>query len=103
MEIHPIQDAEIEQARLLLVANGWGPRVADAAVFETLVSRSQVKLVAVQGGAVVGFLDVCRTVAQPGRKRMARSKSRSSSTGKYFMDVFVYPAPFRFTNLREVD
>ena len=56
MEIHPIQDAEIEQARLLLVANGWGPRVADPAVFETLVSRSQVKLVAVEGGAVVGFL-----------------------------------------------
>ena len=56
VEVRPIEAAEIEQARLLLVANRWGPRVADPDVFETLVLRSQVKLVAVEDDAVMGFL-----------------------------------------------
>ncbi len=58
MHIRPIQPPEVEQARLLLAANDWGPRVAHAESFRELVSRSQIALVAVQGSddEVVGFL-----------------------------------------------
>ena len=56
MHVRPILPEEIEQARLLLAANDWGPRVQDPAVFRELVARSQVALVAVEGDAVVGFL-----------------------------------------------
>lgn len=56
MDIRTITAAEIEPARLLLAANGWGRRVADAALFQQLIARSQVALVAVDGGEVVGFL-----------------------------------------------
>ena len=56
MHIHPILAVEIEAARLLLAANGWGPRVADPEVFRELVSRSQVALVAIEGSQVIGFL-----------------------------------------------
>jgi ribosomal protein S18 acetylase RimI-like enzyme len=56
MEIRPIADAEIEAARQLLVDNDWGPRVQDAGTFRLLVSRSQLALVAVDEGEVVGFL-----------------------------------------------
>lgn len=56
MHIRPIQPDEIEPARRLLVANNWGPRVQDPAVFRELVERSPVALVAVEHGEVVGFL-----------------------------------------------
>jgi ribosomal protein S18 acetylase RimI-like enzyme len=56
MQIRPILHEEIEQARLLLAANGWGPRVADAKTFDELVARSQIALVAIEDGRVVGFL-----------------------------------------------
>lgn len=56
MRIRPIRPAEVELARLLLQANDWGPRVSDSSAFRELVSRSQVALVAVIDGEVVGFL-----------------------------------------------
>jgi ribosomal protein S18 acetylase RimI-like enzyme len=56
MQIRSIVSADFESARQLLAANGWGERVADPATFETLVGRSQLALVAVQGQEVVGFL-----------------------------------------------
>lgn len=56
MEIRPIQPHEIEAARQLLMANDWGPRVQDPDVFAELLSRSQIALVAVEAGEVVGFL-----------------------------------------------
>lgn len=56
MQIRPIEPQEIEQARVLLAENAWGPRVADPAVFAELVARSQVALVAVEDGRVIGFL-----------------------------------------------
>jgi ribosomal protein S18 acetylase RimI-like enzyme len=56
MNIRPIQPGEIEAARLLLAANDWGKRVADAGIFAELIRRSQVALVAVEDGQVVGFL-----------------------------------------------
>ncbi len=56
MEIRPIQADEIETARHLLVANHWGPRVSDAGVFAELIARSQIALVAVDNGQIVGFL-----------------------------------------------
>lgn len=56
MQIRPISALEVEPARLLLAANDWGPRVADPATFRELVARSQIALVAVEGGQVIGFL-----------------------------------------------
>ena len=54
--IRPIRAVEVEHARLLLQANGWGPRVADPNRFRELLSRSQITLVALIEGEVVGFL-----------------------------------------------
>jgi ribosomal protein S18 acetylase RimI-like enzyme len=49
--------AELEAARALLAANGWGERVANPQVFAALVARSAVALVAVdEAGHVLGFL-----------------------------------------------
>lgn len=56
MEIRPIQASELEAARRLLIASGWDRGVADAETFGKLVSRSQLALVAVEQGHVVGFL-----------------------------------------------
>jgi len=55
VQIRAIQPSEIEPARRLLAANGWEKRVADAAQFQLLVSRSQRALVAVDNGEVIGF------------------------------------------------
>jgi ribosomal protein S18 acetylase RimI-like enzyme len=57
MLIRPIESSrEIESARLLLQNASWGKRVSDPVVFRELVARSQVALVAVLKGEVVGFL-----------------------------------------------
>ena len=56
MQIRAAQEADLEAARALLVANDWGPRVQDPAVFRELVGRSQIALVAVEDDRVVGFL-----------------------------------------------
>jgi len=56
MEVRAIRPAELEQARALLEANGWGRRVADPVVFEKLLANSQRAIVAVENGRVVGFL-----------------------------------------------
>lgn len=56
MDIRPIQPDEIEQARVLLANSGWSHRVADPAQFRDLISRSQVALVAVEHGKVLGFV-----------------------------------------------
>ena len=56
MEVRPIQPSELEASRHLLVASGWDRRVSDADEFRELVSRSQVALVAVENGEVIGFL-----------------------------------------------
>ncbi len=56
MQIRHITPEEIEPVRLLLDANGWGPRVHDGEVFVELLARSQVVLVAVEQGQVIGFL-----------------------------------------------
>lgn len=57
MLIRTIEPQEIEAARQLLIANHWGPRVQDAALFAELLRRSQIALVAVDDdGRVVGFL-----------------------------------------------
>jgi ribosomal protein S18 acetylase RimI-like enzyme len=56
MQVRSIAPEEVEQARLLLVANAWGSRVADPEVFRELVERSQIALVAIDGNQVIGFL-----------------------------------------------
>lgn len=56
MEVRTITPGEIEAARQLLADNDWGPRVQDPTVFRQLLDRSQVALVAVEDGRVVGFL-----------------------------------------------
>ncbi len=56
MQIRAIRPGEVDAARLLLAANGWGRRVADPATFQELLRRSQLALVAVEAEQVVGFL-----------------------------------------------
>ena len=56
MQVRAISKEELEQARLLLAANSWGPRVSNPQVFCQLVESSQVALVAVEGEKVIGFL-----------------------------------------------
>jgi ribosomal protein S18 acetylase RimI-like enzyme len=56
MEVRSIQAAEVEAARQLLLAAGWDRGVANAGEFSQLLERSQIKLVAVAGGEVLGFL-----------------------------------------------
>lgn len=56
LDIHPIRAGEIEAARRLLIDGGWTQRDTITTRFEELLSRSQVALVAVHEGEVVGFL-----------------------------------------------
>lgn len=56
MEIRAPKPPELEAARHLLVAAGWDRGVSDAGEFRRLLSRSQLTLVAVEGGEVLGFL-----------------------------------------------
>ena len=56
IEVRAIRADEVERARYLLSANGWGPRVADAQTFRALLQRSQIALVALEADRVVGFL-----------------------------------------------
>jgi ribosomal protein S18 acetylase RimI-like enzyme len=56
VQIRAIRPGEVDAARLLLAANGWGRRVADPATFQELLRRSQLALVAVEAEQVVGFL-----------------------------------------------
>jgi len=55
-EVRAVLPSEIEAARQLLAANGWKHRVANPEHFRELLSRSQVTLVAVENGEIVGFL-----------------------------------------------
>lgn len=56
MQIRPILPHEFEVVRLLLATNGWTRKVQDAALFQEIVRRSQIALVAVEGDKVIGFL-----------------------------------------------
>ena len=54
--IRDILPSEVEAARQLLAANGWSHRVSDPESFQVLLARSQITLVAVNDGEVIGFL-----------------------------------------------
>jgi ribosomal protein S18 acetylase RimI-like enzyme len=56
MEIRPIKPDEMDVARALLATNGWGERDTIRERFSELVARSQVAIVAIDEGQVVGFL-----------------------------------------------
>jgi predicted N-acetyltransferase YhbS len=57
MDIRAIRPEEIEEVRALLSEEpGWASRFQSAPEFHRLISASQRALVAVEGGAVVGFV-----------------------------------------------
>jgi ribosomal protein S18 acetylase RimI-like enzyme len=56
MQIRTVLPSEIEAARQLLAASGWKHRVGNSEHFRELLSRSQVTLVAVENGEIIGFL-----------------------------------------------
>lgn len=56
MMIRSIRDDEVEEARQLLFSNGWARRVEDPVQFSALLANSQICLVAIDSGRVVGFL-----------------------------------------------
>ena len=56
MQIRPIRPHEVEAARLLLQKANWGKRISNPEVFASLLSYSQVAIVAVQDEEVIGFL-----------------------------------------------
>ena len=56
MEVRAVQPSEIETARQLLLAAGWDRKVSNPEEFTELVTRSQLALVAVHEGSVVGFV-----------------------------------------------
>lgn len=56
MEVRAIRAGEVEPARQLLLAAGWDRGVAQPGEFSRLLENSQIKLVAVAQGEVIGFL-----------------------------------------------
>jgi ribosomal protein S18 acetylase RimI-like enzyme len=56
LQVRTIFPEEHEQASALLAANGWDARVADPDIFRQLLVQSQIALVAVEDGRVIGFL-----------------------------------------------
>ncbi len=56
MQVRAIQPHELEPVRQLLLGAGWERQVATAEEFALLVAQSQLSLVAVRDGEVVGYL-----------------------------------------------
>lgn len=54
--IRTLMPGDVEAVRLLARASGWGDRECGPATFATLLERSSLVLVAVEGAEVVGFL-----------------------------------------------
>src|SRR4051794_9895080 len=56
MEVRAVLPNEVEAARQLLLTAGWVRKVANGEEFAKLISRSQLALVAIEDGQIVGFI-----------------------------------------------
>lgn len=56
MTIRALTAADVEAVRLIARASGWGERECEPTTFATLLERSSLVLVAVDGDEVIGFL-----------------------------------------------
>ena len=55
MEVRPIRAGDVEYVYRLLACNDWAHRIGSVAQFEKLLNASQVAVVAVIDGHIVGF------------------------------------------------
>ena|SRR5689334_15859974 len=56
MNIREVQPSEMESVRRILIASGWAHRDTITNRFSQLLSKSQIALVAVDHGEVLGFV-----------------------------------------------